>query len=89
MPEQLHIVAAGNTLAPALAELIKLGFSVSGVVASPSGESFFRAEKVGLVLDGRDTLELLGLATLAERRGEDWAPCDSEVDALLDLQRNV
>ena len=89
MPQQLHIVAAGNTLAPALAELVKLGFSVSGVVASASGESLFRAEKAGVVLDARDTLELLGLATLAERRGSDWAPSDSEVEALLDLDRTV
>jgi hypothetical protein len=89
MPQQLHIVAAANTLAPALAELIKLGFSVSGVVASASGESFYRAKKAGLVLDASDTLELLGLATLAERRGATWAPSDSEIEALLDLDGSV
>jgi hypothetical protein len=87
MPQQLHIVAAGNTLAPALAELTKLGFSVFAVVASSSGESFFRAQKVGLILG--DTLELLGLATLVDRRGTDWAPSDSEVEALLDLHGTV
>jgi hypothetical protein len=89
MPQQLHIAAAGNTLAPALAELIKLGFSVSALAVSASGESLFRAEKVGVVLDARDTLELLGLATLAERRGADWAPSNSEVKALLDLHGTV
>jgi hypothetical protein len=89
MPQQLHIVAAGNTLAPALAELRKLGFSVSAVAASASGEALFRAEKVGVVLDARDTLELLGLASLAERRGANWAPSDFEVGALLDLHGNV
>jgi hypothetical protein len=89
MPQQLHIVAAGNTLAPALAELTKLGFSVFAVVASVSGESFFRAQKVDLILDASDTLELLGLATLVDRRGTDWAPSDSEVEALLDLHSAV
>jgi hypothetical protein len=84
-PQPLHIVAAGNTLAPALAELVSLGFSVSRVVISAPGESFLRAEKSGVVLDAGDPLELLGLAMLAERRGAEWAPSDVRVDALLKL----
>jgi hypothetical protein len=86
MPQPLHIVAAGNTLAPALAELVSLGFSVSRIVVSGPSEPFLRAEKLGLVLDASDPLELLGLATLAERRGAAWVPSDDEVDALLKLQ---
>jgi hypothetical protein len=69
MPQPLHIVAAGNTLAPALAELGSLGFSVSRIVVSGSSEPFLRAEKLGLMLYASDPLELLGLAMLAERRG--------------------
>jgi hypothetical protein len=86
MPQPLHIVAAGNTLAPALAELVSLGFFVSRVAMSAPGESFLRAEKSGIVLDASDPLELLGLAALAQRRGAEWAPSDVEVDALLKLQ---
>lgn len=79
------VVAAGNTLAPALAELVSLGFSVSRVVIAAPGDWFLRAEKSGIVLDAGDPLEL-GLAMLAERRGAEWAPSDVEVDALLKLQ---
>jgi hypothetical protein len=89
MSKQLRIVAAGNTLAPALAELRKLGFSVLRLVGSSSGDSRFRAEKAGLVLDADDILQLLGLATLAERRGADWKPSNSEVADLLALQGAV
>ncbi|MFL6606029.1 MAG: hypothetical protein ACJ8R9_32530 [Steroidobacteraceae bacterium] len=89
MPQSLHIVAAGNTLAPALAELVSLGFSVSRIAVSGPSEPFLRAEKLGLVLDASDPLELLGLAMLAERRGAAWVPSDDEVDALLKLQGAV
>ena len=86
MPQPLHIVAAGNTLAPALAELVSLGFFVSRIVVPGPSEPFLRADKLDLVLDASDPLELLGLAILAERRGAAWAPSDNEVDALLKLQ---
>ena len=49
-------------------------------------EALLRAEKLSLVLDASDPLELLGLAILAERLGAAWAPSDIEVDALLKLQ---
>jgi hypothetical protein len=53
-------------------------------VGPAAGESF-RAKKAGIVLDGSDTLELLALAVLAERRGDGWAPREDEVEVLLKL----
>ena len=53
MTPVLHVVAAGNTLAPALAELVRLGYSVARVVGPAAYESF-RAEKTGIVLKKSD-----------------------------------
>ena len=88
MQTTIHIVAAGNTLAPALSELITLGFSVSRLPAPAQGEPIFRAVKGGVILEAPDTVALLGLAVLAERRGAKWEPNDAEVAALINLEGN-
>jgi len=82
----MQVMALANTLAPAHAELRKLGFSVTRQPALGSLRSILRAERPGLVLEADDTLQLLGLATLVERRGEKWRPTDCEVDAFLGLE---
>jgi len=86
MSNAIRIAAAANMLAPAHSELLKLGFSVTQVAASERGPSILRATKASLVLEGEDTLQLLGLATLAEKRGANWEPTDSEVNAFLRLE---
>jgi len=89
MSEQLNISVAGNVFAPALAELSAMGFRVSpGPVVA--GERTFRAESSDIVVNAPDTLQLLGLAVLASRRGRNATrPTDSEVDAMLKLDGAV
>ena len=73
--------AAANTLAPALAELTKLGFEVTR-----RGESY-RGDRSGMTLEADDVLQLLGLAYLVQQRsiGATQAT-DVEVEALLRLE---
>ena len=85
MSNAIHIAAEANTLAPAYSELLKLGFSVTQIPGRQTASFILRAERPGLVLEAEDTLQLLGLATLAERRHANWKPTDSEVDAFLRL----
>jgi hypothetical protein len=85
MTANLFLAAAGNTLAPAYAELQKLGFSLSLVPKSNGEESWIRAERAGLRLEAPDPLQLLGLAALVNRRGASWMPTGSEIDAMLKL----
>jgi hypothetical protein len=77
------IASAGNTMAPALAELRELGFVVS---QGPDDSLLLQAENGQYRLLAEDMLQLLGLASLAIRRGEKWAPTDAEVAALLTLE---
>jgi len=83
MSNAIRIAAAANTLAPAYSELLKLGFEVAQISTSRTGPAILRATRAGLMLEAEDTLQLLGLATLAERRGANWEPSDGEVDAFL------
>jgi hypothetical protein len=54
------------------------------------GEACYRAEGANLVLTAADTLQLLGLAVLAERRGNNACQAtDAEVEALLLLEGAV
>jgi hypothetical protein len=85
MKEQLVISAAGNVLAPALAELNAMGFRVSRD-RTVADEATYRAESAGTVVTASDTLQLLGLAVLASRRGSNATrPTDAEIRALLRL----
>lgn len=83
MSQLLTFSTAGNVLAPALAALNALGFRVSVV----AGERSYRAENEIAVVTASDTVQLLGLAVLALRRGvNSTRPTDSEVGALLRLE---
>jgi hypothetical protein len=89
MNQQLTISVAGNVFAPALAELSAMGFRVSRG-PTVEGERTFRAENAAAVVTAPDTLQLLGLAVLASRRGINATkPTDSEVAALLRLDGAV
>ncbi len=89
MTEKLSLHAAANTLAPALAELSALGFKVSRIATS-EGDQFYRAENSEVVASASDTLQLLGLAVLAARRGKAASqPTDAEVAAVLRLENAV
>lgn len=77
------IVAAGNTLAPSLAEVRALGYEVSRGTDC-GGAYVAEGQNSRLVAD--DPLGLLGLVKLYECRGKDWQPTDDEVSVFLALE---
>ena len=83
--DKLFISSEANTLAPARAELLKLGFSVTRVPSSQGISGMYRGERSQVVLQGDDVLQLLALATLVERRGANWQPTDAEVTAFVEF----
>jgi hypothetical protein len=80
MTDRLHLTAAANTLAPALAALRRKGYTVSRL-----GDEY-RAENAARLLFADDLLLLLGLAVLLDERGDAWYPTDAEIQALLELE---
>jgi hypothetical protein len=87
MSEGIHIGAAANTLAPALAELRRMGFVVT---RHESHDPPYRATRSDFSVSAEDTIQLLGLAILVERRGPAaTAPTDSEISDLLLLDSPV
>lgn len=83
MTNRMRLVAAGNTLAPALSVLLKLGYTVT---REASGEQQYRAEDETCIVSADDPLTLLGLVKLYEMRGVDWQPTDEEVQRFLLLE---
>jgi hypothetical protein len=81
MNNTTRIVAAGNTLAPALAEVVAAGYKV----IRPEACTEWQATRGEVVLIADDPLMLLGLVRLYEARGENWPPSDQEVEAFLAL----
>lgn len=79
MNEPVHLVAAANTMAPALAILCRRGY-----VVTREGNAY-RADSGAHCLRGDDPVQLLGLATLLDERGASWHPTDEEVEALIAL----
>ena len=80
---KLVMASAGNTLAPALAVLRELGYTVSTV----SGHSdLLQADNGRVHLTAGDPLQLLGLASIADHRGSSWQPTDAEIADLLALE---
>ena len=75
MPPPVTLAAAGNTLAPALAALRSLGYTVTSV---PGLSGDLKAEAAGLCFVGEDPLQLLGLVRMHELRGAHWQANDDE-----------
>jgi hypothetical protein len=89
MTTKLSLHAAGNTVAPALAELISMGYIVSRIDII-RGPVLYQAENSDMVVKAEDPLQLLGLVVLVERRGSAASqPTSAEVDALLRLDNVV
>jgi hypothetical protein len=76
------LASAGNILFPAVLALRQLGFAVS--LRREGDHEVWQAERDDLRLLADDPLALLGLATLRDQRGPDWAATDPEIQALLD-----
>jgi hypothetical protein len=85
MTNRIRLTAAGNTLAPALSILRKLGYTVT---REASGERLYRAENETCVFFADDPLTLLGLVKIYEVRGTHWQPSDEEVQRLLLLEND-
>jgi len=73
------ICAAGNVAAPAWLALQHKGYVVTVV-----GDACY-AEKEGRRFMADNVLALLGLVSMVEVRGPDWAATDDEIDAFLRL----
>ena len=73
----MRVSSAGNTEVPAYLVLIKKGFDVS----NKNERWIAHNEQHELSADG--LLELLGLVTMCEERGEDWRATDNQTDAFL------
>lgn len=80
MQHKIRIAAAGNTLAPALGILQKLGYAVT---RDKSAEQQYQAEDDICIFVADDPVTLLGLVKIYEERGADWQPSDEEVQRLL------
>jgi hypothetical protein len=83
----MRLHAAANTLAPALAELHSMGFTVKKR-DDADGDHDYVAERRDIILSADDVLQLLALAILNDRRGEAAChPTDEEVDNLMRLEQ--
>ena len=81
--EKISIAEAGNTLAPALAVLHRLGYTV---IKLDSASGVLRAENDRFQLHAADPLTLLGLAYLAQERGHHWTATDEEITRYFALE---
>lgn len=85
MAEAIHIASAGNRLAPALAILQELGYSVARIPSASGDDSLLQAVRGDVPLVAVDPLSLLGLTTIEKHRGKNWCPTEAEVRSWLAL----
>ena len=76
-----RLVAAGNTVVPAILALEALGFTLSRPPAGAgSGVWATRGEETFIA---EDPVTVLGLVRLVELRGWDWRAPDAEIERVL------
>ena len=80
-PVHRRLVAAGNTLVPAVLALESLGFKLMN--DSHSGVDLFRAIRGDEEFLAEDPLMLLGLVKMVEIRGWNWCASDVEVESAI------
>lgn len=71
------LIAAGNTVIPALLALEELGFTITGTpdqCIAARGDEVYAAD---------DPVTVLGLVKLVEIKSWDWRASDAEIDAIL------
>ena len=81
----MKLATAGNVMVPAILLLEERGYVVETEPRSTSWQWSARRGDVELV--GDDPIALLGLATLAEARGEAWRATDEEIRSVLGRYR--
>ena len=72
------IVVAGNVEVPAYLVLVEKGYNVHF-----DGGEHWTASKDGSTFGGSGPIELLGLVSVFENRGEDWQVPDQAIDDFL------
>lgn len=75
---QPFLCAAANVEVPAYLVLSQKGYTVIA-----AGNDDWYAEKDGLRFQAESLIELLGLVSMYEVRGANWAAADQEIDAFL------
>ena len=80
MTTHKKIVAAGNTVAPAILELERQGFAIS----APEAGEIFVATRGDETYSADDPVTVLGLVRLVELRGWEWAATDTEIESVLE-----
>jgi hypothetical protein len=82
MPDQ--IANAANTLIPAYLALQSKGYRVwwERDGSTPDDETWFAEGPLGSFI-ADDTLQLLGLVTMREIRGESWYASDDQIDEFM------
>jgi hypothetical protein len=78
----MNIHAAGNVEVPAYLALCKSGYSVS-MNRIAGRDQIWIAEKNGNQFQAEGLIELLGVVTMFEVRGEQWQATDSEIEEFL------
>jgi hypothetical protein len=81
----MKLATAGNVMVPAILLLEERGYVVDADRRATSWQWSARRGDVELL--GDDPIALLGLATLAEARGEAWRATDEETRAVLGRYR--
>jgi len=81
MKHKLDISGAGNVVVPAFLALQKLGYSVRCENPLSDHETWI-AESDTTILSADDVV-ILGLATLAQSRGERWQASETEIQDFL------
>lgn len=81
----MRLASAGNVVVPAILLLEERGYVIE-VHRSPASE-LWTARRGDIELVGDDPIELLGLASLAEARGDAWRATDEEITSILERYR--
>lgn len=74
---------ASNVLAPAYALLVEKGFKVY------KDQDYFVAENKKVQFKAEGTIQLLGLVSLYEEKGEEWQVDDTVIDHYLKKVENL
>jgi hypothetical protein len=77
--ENMRLLAAGNTMIPAILLIRELGY----ILTVNQEKNEFYAEKDGNSFEADDPVMLLGLIKLYEVKGENWRASDEEIERVL------
>jgi hypothetical protein len=81
------LCAAGNVEVPSYLVLREKGYIVKAY-DRPEGHSGWYAEKDGSRFQGDSLIEVLGLVSMFEVRGTNWAASDQDIDDFLKTYDN-